>query len=64
MYCIVIQQSMQKTQKKLLDAANTLGLSKNVIRFIELRTAQDKWIFFAGLLITCLCMWAIAHYLG
>ncbi|KAL1928015.1 hypothetical protein VTP01DRAFT_3420 [Rhizomucor pusillus] len=55
---------LKKTQKKLLDAANTLGVSKSVIRYIERRTAQDKWIFVAGLVITVLLMWAIAHYLG
>ncbi|KAI8143197.1 hypothetical protein BJV82DRAFT_515186 [Fennellomyces sp. T-0311] len=55
---------LKKTQKKLLDAANTLGLSKNVIRYIERRTAQDKWIFIVGLAITLLILWAIAHYLG
>ncbi|KAG2221971.1 hypothetical protein INT45_010495 [Circinella minor] len=55
---------LKKTQKKLLDAANTLGLSKNVIRYIERRTAQDKWIFFVGLAITLLVLWAISHYLG
>ncbi|KAG0165219.1 protein transport protein bos1 [Apophysomyces sp. BC1034] len=55
---------LKKTQKKVLDAANTLGLSQNVIRYIERRTAQDKWIFVAGLIITVLLMWAIVHYLG
>ncbi|KAI7865929.1 hypothetical protein BDF14DRAFT_1875416 [Spinellus fusiger] len=54
---------LKKTQKKLLDAANTLGLSQNVIRFIERRTAQDKWIFIGGLILTVLLMWAISHYL-
>ena len=54
---------LKKTQKKLLDAANTLGLSKNVIRYIERRTAQDKWIFFVGLAVTLLILWAISHYL-
>ncbi|KAL0082381.1 hypothetical protein J3Q64DRAFT_1228685 [Phycomyces blakesleeanus] len=55
---------LKKTQKKLLDAANTLGLSQNVIRYIERRTSQDKWIFFGGVVITVLLMWAIAHYFG
>ena len=55
---------LKKTQKKLLDAANTLGLSKNVIRYIERRTAQDKWIFIVGLAATLLILWAIAHYFG
>ncbi|KAF7727884.1 protein transport protein bos1 [Apophysomyces ossiformis] len=55
---------LKKTQRKILDAANTLGLSQNVIRYIERRTAQDKWIFIVGLIVTILIMWAIVHYLG
>ena len=47
----------------MLDAANTLGLSRNVIHMIERRSSEDKWIFYAGVCITLLAMWAIIHYL-
>ncbi|KAG0230348.1 protein transport protein bos1 [Actinomortierella wolfii] len=58
------QRTMLKsTQRKLLDAANTLGLSRNVIQLIERRSTEDKWIFYAGVCITLFCMWAIVHYL-
>ncbi|KAF8938546.1 hypothetical protein EDD21DRAFT_372892 [Dissophora ornata] len=55
--------SLKSTQRKMLDAANTLGLSRNVIQLIERRSAEDKWIFYAGVCVTLLAMWAIIHYL-
>ncbi|KAF9898163.1 protein transport protein bos1, partial [Lobosporangium transversale] len=45
---------LKSTQRKILDAANTLGLSRNVIQLIERRSAEDKWIFYAGVIITLL----------
>ncbi|KAI7901278.1 uncharacterized protein BX663DRAFT_515486 [Cokeromyces recurvatus] len=55
---------LKKTQKKILDTANHLGLSQNVIRYIERRTAQDKWIFYGGMIITVFCIWAIIYFIG
>ncbi|KAL1919728.1 uncharacterized protein VTP21DRAFT_1659 [Calcarisporiella thermophila] len=54
---------LKSTQRKMLDAANTLGLSGSVIRYIERRTTEDKWIFLGGIVITILIMWAIWYYL-
>lgn len=48
---------LKKTQKKILDTANHLGLSQNTIRYIERRSAQDKWIFYGGMIITVLIIW-------
>ncbi|PKC11314.1 V-snare-domain-containing protein [Rhizophagus irregularis] len=55
--------TLKNAQRKMLDAANTLGLSRNVIQYIERRFAQDKWIFIAGVNFTLFSMWAIVHYL-
>ncbi|KAH8555795.1 hypothetical protein BGW37DRAFT_419388 [Umbelopsis sp. PMI_123] len=55
---------LKQTQRRILDTANTLGLSQNVIRYIERRSAQDKWIFIIGVIITIGLLWAIVHYLG
>ncbi|CAB4395202.1 unnamed protein product [Rhizophagus irregularis] len=55
--------TLKNAQRKMLDAANTLGLSRNVIQYIERRFAQDKWIFIAGVIFTLFSMWAIVHYL-
>ncbi|KAG1139430.1 hypothetical protein G6F35_010160 [Rhizopus arrhizus] len=54
---------LKKTQKKILDTANYLGLSQNVIRYIERRSAQDKWIFYGGMILTVLIIWAIIHFI-
>ncbi|GAA5809075.1 hypothetical protein MFLAVUS_002478 [Mucor flavus] len=55
---------LKKTQKKILDTANHLGLSQNTIRYIERRSAQDKWIFYGGMIITVLILWGIVHFIG
>ncbi|KAJ3052323.1 protein transport protein bos1 [Rhizophlyctis rosea] len=59
------QRSMLKgTQRRILDVANTLGLSTTVIRYIEQRTAADAWILFAGIVVTVIIMYLIVRYLG
>ncbi|XP_054032845.1 Golgi SNAP receptor complex member 2 isoform X2 [Dryobates pubescens] len=52
------------TQKKLLDVANMLGLSNTVMRLIEKRAFQDKYFMAGGMLLTCLLMLLILHYLS
>ncbi|CAG8581574.1 1978_t:CDS:2 [Paraglomus brasilianum] len=54
---------LKGTQRRLLDAANTLGLSRSVIQYIERRSSQDNWILIIGAGFTLFCMWAIVHYL-
>jgi len=62
---LVDQRNMLKgTQKRLLDAANTIGLSRSVIGWIEKRTKEDTIIFCVGAVFTFICFWAIWHYLG
>ena len=58
------QHSLFKgVQKRLLHAANTLGLSQRVIRWIERRSSQDKWIFYTGILVTLFLLILIYRYL-
>ncbi|KDQ53584.1 hypothetical protein JAAARDRAFT_136778 [Jaapia argillacea MUCL 33604] len=62
---LVDQRNVLKgTQKRLLDAANTLGLSRDVIGWIESRSTQDMYIFFAGAIFTFFCFYLIWRYLG
>ena len=62
---LVDQRNMLKgTQRRLLDAANTIGLSRDVIGWIEKRTTQDTIIFGVGAVFTFFCFWLIWHYLG
>ncbi|TDL26308.1 golgi SNAP receptor complex member bos1 [Rickenella mellea] len=59
------QRTMLKgTQKRLLDAANTLGLSRDVIGWIERRSTQDMYIFFAGAIFTFYCFYLIWKCFG
>lgn len=62
---LVDQRNVLKgTQRRLLDAANTLGLSRDVIGWIERRSTQDMYIFFAGAIFTFVCFYMIWRYLG
>lgn len=48
----------------MLDVANMLGLSNTVMRLIEKRATQDKFIMIAGMLATCLVMFLVVKYLS
>lgn len=78
---LVDQRTVLKgTQRRLLDAANTLGLSRDVIGWIERRrcvelfrvvpqliqivSTQDMYIFFGGAVFTFFCFYLIWHYFG
>ncbi|XP_038619209.1 Golgi SNAP receptor complex member 2 [Tachyglossus aculeatus] len=55
--------TLKGTQKKILDIANMLGLSNTVMRLIEKRAFQDKYFMVGGMLLTCLIMVLVVHYL-
>lgn len=55
--------SLKGAHKKMLDLANTLGLSNTVLRLIERRSHQDKFILFGGMILTCIIMWLVWKYL-
>ena len=58
------QRDMLKgTQKKLYSVGTTLGISGDTIRMIERRAKQDKWIFWAGVIIFFLFCWLVIHFL-
>lgn len=62
---LVDQRNILKgTQRRLLDAANTMGLSREVIGWIERRSTQDMYIFFGGAIFTFFCFYLILKYLG
>jgi Golgi SNAP receptor complex protein 2 len=62
---LVDQRNMLKgTQRRLLDAANTLGLSREVIGWVERRSKQDTYIFFGGAAFTFFCFYLILKYFG
>ena len=57
------REMLKGTQKKLYSVANTLGISGDTIRMVERRTKQDKWIFWAGVIIFFGFCWLVIHYL-
>lgn len=56
--------TLKGTHKKMLDVANMLGLSNTVMRLIERRATQDKFIMIGGMLLTCVVMFLVIRYLG
>jgi Golgi SNAP receptor complex protein 2 len=54
---------LKRGRKRVLDTANTLGLSSNVIRYIEKRSNQDKIIFWICIIVTVFIIYLIVHYL-
>ncbi|KAL3623478.1 Membrin-11 [Castilleja foliolosa] len=43
---------LKRAQRKALDVLNTLGLSNSLLRLIERRNRFDKWIKYAGMVLT------------
>jgi golgi SNAP receptor complex member 2 len=57
------REMLKNTQKRIYSVANTLGISGDTIRMIERRAREDKWIFWAGVVIFILFCWLCLHYL-
>lgn len=57
------REMLKGTQKRLYSVANTLGVSGDTIRMVERRAREDKWIFFAGVVIFFLFCWLVLHFL-
>lgn len=56
------RSSLKGIKTKMLNIANTLGMSNTVMRLIEKRTTQDKLILFGGMIITTVVMFLIWKY--
>ncbi|KAG2536302.1 hypothetical protein PVAP13_9NG179873 [Panicum virgatum] len=55
---------LKSAQRKALDVLNTVGLSNSVLKLIERRHRVDKWIAYAGMIITIVVMiafWRLMH---
>ncbi|KPM38025.1 hypothetical protein AK830_g8517 [Neonectria ditissima] len=57
------KEMLKSTQKRLYSVANTLGISGDTIRMVERRAREDKWIFFAGVIVFFFFCWLVLHYL-
>ncbi|RWR80376.1 hypothetical protein CKAN_00901100 [Cinnamomum micranthum f. kanehirae] len=49
---------LKRAQRKALDILNTVGLSNSVLKLIEKRHRIDKWIAYAGMLMTIVIVYA------
>ena len=58
------REMLKGTQRRLYSVANTLGISGDTVRKVERRAKQDKWIFWAGVVVFFLFCWAVLHFLG
>lgn len=58
------QRSVLKgAQRRIMDMANTLGLSNHTMRLIEKRASEDKVILVAGIIITLTVILLVIVYL-
>lgn len=55
--------NLKNVQKRVYSVANTLGLSGNTIRMVERRAREDKWIFWAGVILFFGFCWLCLHFL-
>jgi len=53
---------LKGAKRKLLDVANSLGMSDTVIRLIERRSVGDKYILIGGMVATCVFMFVFLRY--
>ena len=57
------RSTLKGAQKKILDVMNYLGLSNTVLRLIEKRAYQDKFILYGGMIVCCIIMFLVWKYL-
>ncbi|WFD23047.1 protein transport protein bos1 [Malassezia equina] len=55
---------LKNTRRRLLDAANSVGMSREVIGYIDRMSTQDTIIFFVGAAFTLFAFYLIYHWLG
>ena len=53
---------LRGTRKKILDLTNTLGLSNTLIRFIERRLTQDRYIFYGGMIFVVVVLYLLLSW--
>lgn len=53
---------LKGARRKMLDVANTLGMSDTVIRLIERRAVGDKYILIGGMVGTLLFIFLVIHF--
>ncbi|KAJ0181206.1 hypothetical protein K1T71_003291 [Dendrolimus kikuchii] len=57
------RETIKGAHRRIIDLANTLGLSNATISLIERRVAQDKYVLFGGMLVTLFVVVLVIIYL-
>ncbi|XP_072935999.1 probable Golgi SNAP receptor complex member 2 [Epargyreus clarus] len=57
------RETLKGAHRRLIDLANTLGLSNATISLIERRVAQDKYVLFGGMFVTLTVIGLVIIYL-
>ena len=57
------REVLKNTQRKLYSIGTTLGISGDTIRMVERRAKQDKWIFWAGVVLFVLFVYFVMRWL-
>lgn len=55
--------TLKGVQRRVMDSVSTLGLGRSVMKVISRRTAQDRWIFWAGIIVIFLVFYLCWRYL-
>jgi Golgi SNAP receptor complex protein 2 len=57
------REILKGTQRRLYSVANTLGVSGDTIRMVERRAKQDKWIFWACVVVFFVFCYLVIRWL-
>eukprot|EP00744_Colponema_vietnamica_P023313 GILI01033705.1.p1 GENE.GILI01033705.1~~GILI01033705.1.p1 ORF type:complete len:228 (+),score=25.06 GILI01033705.1:48-686(+) len=51
------KDKIKGAQRKVLDVANSLGLSSSLLRIIDRRHQMDRWLVYGGMIVTLIVLW-------
>lgn len=56
-------QTLKLARKKLLDAANVIGVSSSLVNVIDRRQTGDKWLVYGGMVLTLFVLFSLWYLL-
>lgn len=56
--------TLKGAQRRIIDMANTLGLSNHTMQLIKKRVTQDKYLLFGGMFVTCVIIVLVIIYIA
>lgn len=56
------KNALKSTQRRLLDATASLGISQSLMRLINQRSNQERAIFYGGVILTLLVIFILWRY--